>query len=141
MKRQIISSILIISAIITGLIIAQGNLDSFSLRILNLSGIYIIFAVSMNLINGFTGQLTLGHAGFISVGAYVYSLLVMDADLKTMNFFMEPLISPLDTLHLGFFPAIIIAGFVSAFAGFLVGAPALRLRGDYLAIATLVLGK
>lgn len=141
MKRQIISSILIISAIITGLIIAQGNLDSFSLRILNLSGIYIIFAVSMNLINGFTGQLTLGHAGFISVGAYVYSLLVMDADLKTMNFFMEPLISPLDTLHLGFFPAIIIAGFVSAFAGFLVGAPALRLRGDYLAIATLGFGE
>lgn len=141
MKRKLVSSLLVISAVIICLIIAQRNLDSFSLRILNLSGVYIIFAVSMNLINGFTGQLTLGHAGFIAVGAYTYSLLVMDSDLKQMNFFLEPLIAPLNTIQLSFLPAIIIAGLVAAFTGFLVGAPVLRLRGDYLAIATLGFGE
>ncbi|NLT94614.1 MAG: branched-chain amino acid ABC transporter permease [Clostridia bacterium] len=141
MKKKTITSLLIILAVIICLIIAQRTLDSFSLRILNLSGVYIIFAVSMNLINGFTGQLTLGHAGFIAVGAYTYSLLIMDSDLKQMNFFLKPLISPLDTLQLGFFPAMIIAGLLAALTGFLVGAPALRLRGDYLAIATLGFGE
>jgi len=141
MKKKTITSLLIILAVIICLIIAQRTLDSFSLRILNLSGVYIIFAVSMNLINGFTGQLTLGHAGFIAVGAYTYSLLIMDSDLKQMNFFLKPLISPLDTLQLGFCPAMIIAGLLAALTGFLVGAPALRLRGDYLAIATLGFGE
>ena len=141
MKKKIISSLLVIVAVIICLIIAQKTLDSFSLRILNLSGVYIIFAVSMNLINGFTGQLTLGHAGFIAVGAYTYSLLIMYSGLKKMNFFLEPIFAPLETLHLSFLPALIIAGLMSAFTGFLVGGPALRLRGDYLAIATLGFGE
>lgn len=141
MKKKIISSLLVIVAVIICLIIAQKTLDSFSLRILNLSGVYIIFAVSMNLINGFTGQLTLGHAGFIAVGAYTYSLLIMDSGLKKMNFFLEPIFAPLETLHLSFLPALIIAGLMAAFTGFLVGGPALRLRGDYLAIATLGFGE
>jgi len=141
MSKKIINSLLVIGTIIILLIIAQKTLDSFSLRILNLCGVYIIFAVSMNLINGFTGQLALGHAGFIAVGAYTYSLLIMDSGLKEMNFFLKPLISPLDTIHLPFFPALVIAGLMAALAGFLVGAPALRLRGDYLAIATLGFGE
>lgn len=140
-KKKIITSLILIVVMITILIIAHNVLDSFSLRILNLCGIYVIFAVSMNLINGFTGQLALGHAGFIGVGAYTYSLLVMDKDLKEMNFFLKPLIAPLNEIHLSFLPALIIAGIMAAIAGFLVGAPALRLRGDYLAIATLGFGE
>lgn len=141
MSRKVINLLLTMVIIISLLIIAQNALDSFSLRILNLCGVYIIFAVSMNLINGFTGQLALGHAGFIAVGAYTYSLLVMDLELKEMNFFLEPIISPLDIIHLPFLPALFIAGVIAAIAGFLVGAPALRLRGDYLAIATLGFGE
>jgi branched-chain amino acid transport system permease protein len=141
MSKKVITSLILILITITLLIIAQNNLDSFSLRILNLSGIYVIFAVSMNLINGFTGQLALGHAGFIAVGAYTYSLLVMDPQLKEMNFFLKPLIAPLNTVHWPFLPALILAGLMAALAGFLVGAPALRLRGDYLAIATLGFGE
>jgi branched-chain amino acid transport system permease protein len=119
------------------LLIFQNTLDSFKLRIFNLCGIYVIFAVSMNLVNGFTGQFSLGHSGFIAVGAYAYSLLVMSPDVKTMNFFLAPIISPLAEVQLPFSVAILIAGLVAAFAGYLVGAPVLRLRGDYLAIATL----
>ncbi|MDK2822980.1 MAG: branched-chain amino acid transport system permease protein [Clostridia bacterium] len=141
MSKKVITSLILILITITLLIIAQNNLDSFSLRILNLCGIYVIFAVSMNLINGFTGQLALGHAGFIAVGAYSYSLLVMDPQLKEMNFFLKPLIAPLNTVHWPFLPALILAGLMAALAGFLVGAPALRLRGDYLAIATLGFGE
>src|SRR5690554_3992222 len=79
------------------LIWAQNNLDPYKLRILNLCAIYAIFAVTFNLIFGFTGQLSLGHAGFAAVGAYTAAVLT----------------------------------------GLLIGWPALRLRGDYLAIATL----
>lgn len=119
------------------LFLAQNSLDTFKLRIWNLCGVYVIFAVSMNLINGFTGQFSLGHAGFIAVGAYTYSLLVMDADLKAMNFFLAPIIAPLANTHWPYLPAMLAGGIVAAIAGYLVGAPALRLRGDYLAIATL----
>jgi len=133
----------LIGLLITIIVLAflQNVLDPFKLRILNLCGIYVIFAVSMNLINGFTGQLALGHAGFIAVGAYTYSLLIMSPELKEMNFFLKPLIASLNSIQWPFLPAIIVAGFMAGIAGLLIGAPALRLRGDYLAIATLGFGE
>jgi len=141
MNKKILNTLIILLLSIILLILIQNTFDSFRLRIFNLAGIYVILAVSMNLINGFTGQLALGHAGFIAVGAYTYSLLVMDPDLKAMNFFLKPIISPLSTVHWPFLPAIILGGVMAAIAGFLIGAPALRLRGDYLAIATLGFGE
>ena len=81
-------------------------------------GINVIMAVSLNLINGYTGQFSLGHAGFMAVGAYVGVVLT--------TFF-----------HLPFAVALIAGGAAAGFLGFLVGIPTLRLRGDYLAIATL----
>ena len=84
--------------------------------------IWIIMAVSLNLINGFTGQFSIGHAGFMAVGAYVSAIM-------TVNFDMTFILA-------------IIGGFISAaFLGFLIGIPTLRLSGDYLAIATLGLGE
>ncbi len=82
--------------------------------------INIILAVSLNLITGFTGQFSLGHAGFMSIGAYACAFITMRMP-TTVGFL------------LGILAAIILAGIV----GFLVGLPTLRLRGDYLAIATL----
>ena len=82
--------------------------------------INIILAVSLNLITGFTGQFSLGHAGFMSIGAYVCALI-------TLNNRTIP----------GFILGVFAGAIVAAIVGFLVGLPTLRLKGDYLAIATL----
>jgi len=75
--------------------------------------------------------------GFMAVGAYATALLTMPIATKQMNFFLVPLISPLDKIVWPFLPALLLGGLLSAFVAFLIGAPVLRLKGDYLAIATL----
>lgn len=137
LKKNKILNIAIIIIIFLLLIFVNNNLDHYKIRILNLCAIYAILGLSMNLINGFTGLFSLGHAGFIAVGAYTTALLTMSTKVKNQNFFMEPLISPLNHISIPFFLALIIAGIVSAVLAFLIAAPALRLKGDYLAIATL----
>ncbi|MCL2471923.1 MAG: branched-chain amino acid ABC transporter permease, partial [Propionibacteriaceae bacterium] len=82
--------------------------------------INIMLAVSLNLITGFTGQFSLGHAGFMSIGAYTTALM-------TMQF---------PTVW-GFLVGLLMGATIAAIVGFLIGLPTLRLRGDYLAIATL----
>lgn len=123
--------------LLVSLFIIDRNLDAYNTRILNLCAIYVILALSMNLVNGFTGLFSLGHAGFMAVGAYATALLTMTADMKAQNFFLAPIIKPLANVTLPFFPALIIAGLLSAFVGYLIATPVLRLKGDYLAIATL----
>ena len=83
-------------------------------------GINIILAVSLNLITGFTGQFSLGHAGFMSIGAYFCAMITLRVDGIP-----------------GFLLGILVGGCAAALAGLLVGLPTLRLQGDYLAIATL----
>ena len=129
-------NISIIMLIIIFIIIANRNFDSYVIRILNLCAIYIILGVSLNLINGFTGQFSLGHAGFMAIGAYSSALLYMSPELKEVNFFITPLIWPLSVIQIPFVFSLIIAGLISAGVGFLVGVPCLRLKGDYLAIVT-----
>jgi branched-chain amino acid transport system permease protein len=127
-------------ALVAGLaVIALGDafLGPFAVRILNLSAIYIILALSLNLLVGFTGLFSLGHAGFMAVGAYVSALLTMTPAQKTMNFFLTPIVPWLAEIKVPFILALLIAGLCAAFVGLLIGAPALRLRDDYLAIATL----
>jgi ABC-type branched-subunit amino acid transport system permease subunit len=80
--------------------------------------INIIFAQSLNLIIGYNGQFALGHAGFLAIGAYTSAVLVIH-------------------LHIPLFLAVVAASVLTAFFGLLIGYPCLRLRGDYLAIATL----
>ena len=112
---------LIVYGIIMGLTSA-GVLSAFWQLNLIFAGINIILAASLNLINGYTGQFSLGHAGFMAVGAYVGVVL-------TTNFQMA-------------FPvAILVGGITAGLLGALIGLPTLRLRGDYLAIATLGLGE
>lgn len=94
-------------------------------------GINVILAVSLNLINGHTGQFSLGHAGFMAVGAYA-------AAKFTLVF--SPQVA--DKLHPAlFFVALILGGLMAALVGLVVGVPSLRLRGDYLAIVTLGFGE
>jgi branched-chain amino acid transport system permease protein len=136
-RRNVICSITSILVLILFLVYAHKSLDAYKLRVLNLCAIYTILGLSMNLINGFTGLFSLGHAGFMAVGAYTTALLTMSVAAKQQNFFMAPLIKPLDLIVLPFFVALLIAGILSAIVAYLIGAPALRLKGDYLAIATL----
>ncbi len=140
MERKPLNSILSLVATVVIFLCfawAQRNSDAYTLRIMNLCAIYTILGVSMNLINGFSGQFSLGHAGFMAVGAYVTAILTISPELKATIYFITPIMKPLDTMMLPFFPALLIAGVVSAFFGLIIGVPTLRLKGDYLAVATL----
>ncbi len=95
-------------------------------------GINIILAVSLNLINGHTGQFSLGHAGFMAVGAYAAASMTWALDATKVSPVMGELI---------FAFALLCGGFVAAAVGLAVGVPSLRLRGDYLAIVTLGFGE
>ncbi len=119
------------------LVAAEFLFDAFLKRVFNLCAIYAILALSLNLVNGFTGLFSLGHAGFMAVGAYTCALLTMSPEKKAMNYFLEPIAPWLANVQIPFLPALLAAGLVAALFGFLIGAPALRLRDDYLAIATL----
>lgn len=136
-KRNIILNLILIGVILLAVLVCNLTLDAYKIRILNLCFINVILALSMNLVNGFTGLFSLGHAGFIALGAYTTALLTMPQAVKEQNFFLKPMVGFLNNLEAPFIVALLIAGLISAFIAFLIGAPALRLRGDYLAIATL----
>jgi branched-chain amino acid transport system permease protein len=129
----------ILLLIVTIAIIAVLNitLDSYKIKIFTLCGIYIILGLSMNLINGFTGLFSLGHAGFMAVGAYVSALLTMSPELKDSVFYVAPINPFIKMIQLPFPLALIVGGLAAAGIAFLIGAPVLRLNDDYLAIATL----
>jgi len=137
MKKNYIYNIFALFLLILFLFISNNVFNSYEIRILNLSAIYIILGLSMNLINGFTGLFSLGHAGFMAIGAYTCAILTMSPDMKEINFFLKPIVPILANIQMSFLPALVISGIVSALFGFLIGAPALRLKDDYLAIATL----
>jgi len=141
MKKNNILTLISILAFIVLLLVLNVNLGSYKMRIFNLCGIYVILALSLNLINGFVGLFSLGHAGFMAVGAYTSALLTMSAENKEMNFFLEPIVPWLKNVQLPFPIAIIMAGIMAAIAGTLIGAPVLKLKDDYLAIATLGFGE
>jgi branched-chain amino acid transport system permease protein len=109
-----------------------GILNGYFMVIINRSLIAVVFAVSLNLINGITGQFSLGHMGFAAVGAYV------SGTFTTLLFHLNPH-HAFD--NLGFLAAIIVGGLAASVAGFLIGFPSLRLKGDYLAIVTLGFGE
>jgi len=100
-------------------------------------GINIVMTVSLGLINGFTGQFSIGHAGFMAVGAYT------SVFLTTILFSIAGSTPPGITFwgYIAFFFATLIGGFFAAITGFLIGLPTLRLRGDYLAIVTMAFGE
>ena len=140
-RKEIMLTILAIALLFLFIFWAQGNLDAYKIRILNLCAINIILALSINLTNGFTGLFSLGTAGFMSIGAYTSAILTMSREAKEMNFFMQPMEPSLLNINAPFIVALLLAGAFAAIVGFLVGAPVLKLRGDYLAIATLGFGE
>lgn len=136
-NNRLKKALILLVITLVALFIMNNVLDDYKLRILNLCGIYIILGLSMNLINGFTGLFSLGHAGFMAIGAYTVAILTMPPAMKEMNFFMKPIAPFLANIEMSFLPALIIGGLMAGLFGFLIGAPVLRLTDDYLAIATL----
>lgn len=104
----------------------NGTLGTYELGIMNFICINIILAVSLNVVVGCLGQITLGHAGFMSIGAYTASLFMKAGFLQGLP---------------GYLVSLILGGIAALLVGILIGIPGLRLKGDYLAIITLAFGQ
>jgi branched-chain amino acid transport system permease protein len=112
----------------------SGYFNPYFLDIAVTCGINVTLAVSLNLINGYTGQFSLGHAGFMGVGAYAAAVLT-----TTFGAALLTVLGGQEWLLFGL--ALLVGGGVAALAGLVVGVPSLRLKGDYLAILTLGFGE
>ena len=122
------------------LLVAQRSLEAAGAtaavyELVNI-GIAVILAVSLNVVNGFTGQFSLGHAGFMAVGAYTSAKITLALADVQLAFLPEAMSD-----HVIFAIALAAGMGMAALAGLLVGLPSLRLRGDYLAIVTLGFGE
>jgi branched-chain amino acid transport system permease protein len=136
LRRLEIPWILAIAAVYGFDCFVTNQIDPYVASIFVYAGINITLAVSLNLINGFTGQFSMGHAGFMAIGAYssaVCTTLILPANPALAT---SPFLS-----GLFFFGALLVGGLMAALSGYIVGLPSLRLRGDYLAIVTLGFGE
>ena len=138
-----ILGLVIVVAVLVGLNgwMSRDGLFGFGLpyyyaELLSLTGISIILAVSLNLITGFTGQFSIGHAGFMAVGAYA-SVFMTVYYSEGLEQWLTSIVGATLAQSLVFLLVIIFGALVAALAGLIVGIPSLRLRGDYLAIVTL----
>ena len=125
--------------------------SSMLLTVIKKSAIYALAAVSMNLLNGFTGLFSLGQAGFMMIGAYAYAILNVPTDQRAAvyQYFdggiiqfsitdgISSVLGNVAGLIIGVLLSLVVAGLVAAVFAYLIGLPVLRFRGDYLAVATL----
>lgn len=115
----------------------QDGLIEYVQRIVLLAGINVILAVGLNLINGTTGQFSIGHAGFMAVGAYGAAFFGIKLAPLVQGMLGAGSVADAVTFNV----ALLIGAVLAGLAGLLVGAPSLRLRGDYLAVVTLGFGE
>ncbi|HPT63378.1 MAG TPA: branched-chain amino acid ABC transporter permease [Candidatus Atribacteria bacterium] len=143
-KRDLILTLLLFAVLMLGVSLAERYLNTYLIRILNTACIYVVAAVAYNLINGITGQFSLGPNGFMAIGGYTVAILMLPLVQKEQVYFLQPLIWPFNSFsfpsHL-FLLALFLGGVAAALAALLIGIPTLRLRGDYLAIATFGFGE
>ncbi|MBI5774149.1 MAG: branched-chain amino acid ABC transporter permease [Verrucomicrobia bacterium] len=135
------SKIVLVVAVLAAFAVSQfsAQFNPYFLDVTLGIGINIILAVSLNLINGYTGQFSLGHAGFMAVGGYASAMFTIHWGPPVLAALGgEKSVFAVSALFLG---ALLLGGLLAAVTGFLVGAPSLRLRGDYLAIVTLGFGE
>ncbi|HKQ19357.1 MAG TPA: branched-chain amino acid ABC transporter permease [Candidatus Eisenbacteria bacterium] len=138
MTRRLVLGAAILGAVfLLDRALVQG-MNPYIYRILVLCGLNVILAMSLNLVNGVTGQFSIGHAGFMAVGAYTSAAFTVYATPRLFG--VEPGASA-GAAAGPFLLAILIGGILAAVAGILVGLPSMRLRGDYLAIVTLGFGE
>ncbi|WP_156786670.1 branched-chain amino acid ABC transporter permease [Treponema brennaborense] len=128
MKNKILRNMLIpgsfavLAVVVPGFLISLGVIDAYTAQIITLAGVNAIMAISVNIICGITGQLSLGQAGFMAIGAYTTIILTQTVGI------------PMPV-------SMIIAALVTVVFGILIGFPTLKLQGDYLAIVTLGFGE
>lgn len=138
-KTKIICSVIGLLAI-AGVIVYAGEVlptSSMFRTVLQLGIIYALVAVSMNLCNGFTGLFSLGQAGFMTLGAYTYAILTIPVSSRAGVYYLYGVADWLANLQVPILAALLIAGLVGALFAAIIGAPVLKLKSDYLAIATL----
>src|SRR5438132_4519542 len=133
-----------------GFNVGYENLQQYWQIVVIQCGIAVILAVSLNIVNGFTGQFSIGHAGFMAVGAYAGGALsypLWNEAKKSVaaahpDWSTAQVLAHFSSAHWWLLPtAMLLGGVVAAFFGWAVGVPSLRLRGDYLAIVTLGFGE
>ena len=136
-KMPMIVTLCLVAAIYVAVFIAEQAIPATSMlfTVLKKGATYALVAVSMNLLNGFTGIFSLGQAGFMLIGAYVYGIFTIPlaARMDVYQYYNGGLVQ----FVLPWFIAMILGGLAAAFFAFLIGLPVLRLKSDYLAIATL----
>lgn len=128
-NNMITYGIVLAAYVLVQILINTGNLSSLMQGLLVPLCAYVILAVSLNLVVGISGELSLGHAGFMCVGAFASA------------FFSKCTQASITNSGIRFFLALLIGAAVAALFGILIGIPVLRLRGDYLAIVTLAFGE
>ncbi len=136
-KQKLILTIILLIGLFALSWFVNVEMDSYVRRIINLCLIYAIIGLSMNVTNGFTGQFALGQAGFMALGAYVVGVFTVPVKLRANVFYAVPMNPIIADIQLPVWAALIGGGILAALVAFLIGAPVLRLKGDYLAIATL----
>ena len=137
LRNLIIAVVVLVVLYGLDLVFQTRIISPYYTRILMLSGISITLAVSLNLINGFTGQFSIGHAGFMAVGAYSSAYFSVNYGTSLANSLGGGTLGWVVALTL----ATVIGAIVAGIAGLVVGIPSLRLKGDYLAIVTLGFGQ
>jgi branched-chain amino acid transport system permease protein len=139
--KKIISVIIVLGFLLLINFYLPPRMNPYFFQILILIGINIILAVSLNLINGFTGQFSIGHAGFMAIGGYTSAFFTFYFGRNLVPSLTSILFFPWLAKSIIFVLALILGGGLAAVAGLIVGIPSLRLKGDYLAIATLGFGE
>ena len=155
-KKSAWIGLLCVAALLAAVVVLENVLDPnkniMVFTALKKGAVYALVAVSMNLLNGFTGLFSLGQAGFMLLGAYTYAILTIPVSQRdavyyiyngsAVNFSLPELFGGGAVgLVLGVLAALILGGCVAAVVAWLIGLPVLRLKSDYLAIATLGFGE
>ena len=140
MKYRRIKQLALVVALILAAVASRfsGSINPYYLQVIIFIGINVTLATSLNLINGYTGQFSLGHAGFMAIGAYASAYLSKEHSAGFFNALGG--VSAL-SIALLFAGVLFAGGVAAAIAGLIVGVPSLRLKGDYLAIVTLGFGE
>ena len=152
-KREGIITALLLFALLAVMIVIDAALPSYhiAIKVIKKAAVYSLVAVSMNLLNGFTGLFSLGQAGFMLLGAYSYAILSIpvakragvyqyfDGGIVQFSIpeFFSGIFGETAGNFIGILIALLIGGIIAALFAYLIGLPVLRLKSDYLAIATL----
>jgi branched-chain amino acid transport system permease protein len=133
--RKAIPPLILLGLLVVLLLAVNASGDPYLERVVILLGISIILVVSLNLSNGFTGVFSLGHVGFMAIGAYTSSILTLTVEAKALNL---PDLPPwLAQMQVDFLPAVLASGLFAALIALLIGIPLMRLSGHYVSVATL----